>query len=115
MNAETLLRTLRDSDASRPATWTALGCAYAVMARPDDARQALRQGAQLLQTAGKPDDPLISYARGYVEFWYAPRVHPFSTHAVTKLTSTLQNEDSSARPCHACTERGAAKPTARDH
>jgi tetratricopeptide (TPR) repeat protein len=70
VNAETLLRTLKDFDPNRPGAWTALGCAYAGMARPDDARQALRMAASLLQQAGRAVDPLIYYALGYVEYYF---------------------------------------------
>ncbi|HEX7900638.1 MAG TPA: tetratricopeptide repeat protein [Planctomycetota bacterium] len=70
VNAETLLRTLKDFDPNRPGAWTALGCAYAGMSRPDDARQALRMAASLLQQGSRPVDPLIYYALGYVEYYF---------------------------------------------
>jgi tetratricopeptide (TPR) repeat protein len=70
--AETLLRTVRDFDPNRPSGWEALGCAYASMGRPAEAQDALRRAAMLLQAAGKPADPLVSYALGYVEYYFAP-------------------------------------------
>lgn len=70
VSAETLLRTLKDFDPNRPGAWTALGCAYAGMGRADDARQALRMAASLLQQAGRPVDPLIYYGLGYVEYYF---------------------------------------------
>ena len=48
--------------------WAALGCAYAVMNRPDDARLALRQAMTLSQQKGL--DPLIFYTLGYIEYYY---------------------------------------------
>ena len=71
VNAETLLKQVRDFDTARTSSWVALGCAYAAMARPDDARTALRSAAGLAQAAGKAE-PLISYTLGYVEYYYAP-------------------------------------------
>ena len=50
-----------------------------------------------------------------VEFWYTPRVDSLSAHPITKLLGTLQNQDSSARPRHASTERGTSKSTTNDH
>jgi len=73
VNAETLLRQVRDFDTTRASSWTALGCAYASMGRPDEARTALRAAAMNLQ--GK-SDPLIIYALGYVEYYYAPLEDP---------------------------------------
>ncbi|HZF00118.1 MAG TPA: tetratricopeptide repeat protein [Planctomycetota bacterium] len=67
VNAETLLRTIRDFDPARPGAWSALGCAYAVMQRPEDARNALRQASTLSQ---KGADPLIFYTLGYLEYYY---------------------------------------------
>jgi tetratricopeptide (TPR) repeat protein len=71
VNAETLLKQVRDFDTNRAGSWIALGCAYAVMGRADEARSALRAAAGLLQGAGKAD-PLIFYTLGYVEYYYAP-------------------------------------------
>ncbi|MBV8880344.1 MAG: hypothetical protein JO332_10290 [Planctomycetaceae bacterium] len=73
VNAETLLRRIRDFDPSRPGAHAALGCAYAVMQRPDDARSALRQAAALSQ---KGADPLIFYALGYLEAYYGQDPNP---------------------------------------
>jgi hypothetical protein len=42
-------------------------------------------------------------------------MHPLSAHAITKLCCTLQDQDSSARPNHADTQRGARKSTTNDH
>lgn len=70
VSAETLIKTLKDSDPSRPGAWTALGCAYAGMGRAEEARQALRTAANLLQQAGKPVDPLIYYGLGYLEYYH---------------------------------------------
>jgi tetratricopeptide (TPR) repeat protein len=63
INAATLLQAMRNFDPNRPGVWTALGCAYAVMQRPEDARMMLRQA--------KESDPLVFYTRGYVEYYYA--------------------------------------------
>jgi len=63
INAATLLQAMRNFDPNRPGVWVALGCAYAVMQRPDDARMMLRQA--------KENDPLIFYTRGYIEYYYA--------------------------------------------
>jgi tetratricopeptide (TPR) repeat protein len=71
VNAETLLKQVRDFDTTRAGSWVALGCAYAAMGRADDARTALRSAAGLLQAAGK-SEPLVSYTLGYVEYYYAP-------------------------------------------
>ena len=68
--AEMLVRTIRDFEPGLPGPWTALGCAYAGMGRPEDARQALRMAANLLQQANRPIDPLIYYGLGYVEYYY---------------------------------------------
>ncbi len=68
--AETLIRTIRDFDPNLPGAWTALGCAYAAMGRAEDARQALRMAANLLQTANRPIDPLVYYGLGYVEYYF---------------------------------------------
>ena len=68
VKAETLIRAIKDFDPNRAGAWTALGCAYAGMGRADEARQALRMAASLLQQAQKPLDPLIYYALGYVEY-----------------------------------------------
>lgn len=70
VSAETLLRSLKDFDPNRPGAWTALGCAYAGMGRPDDARQSLRMAASLLQQGGRPVDPLIYYGLGYLEYYF---------------------------------------------
>jgi tetratricopeptide (TPR) repeat protein len=70
VNAETLFRTVRDFDRTRVNPWVALGCVYAVMGRAEEARPSLREADALLQQAQRPADPLIYYARGYVEYWY---------------------------------------------
>jgi hypothetical protein len=62
INAATLLQAMRNFDPNRPGVWTALGCAYAVMQRPEDARMMLRQA--------KENDPLVFYTRGYIEYYY---------------------------------------------
>lgn len=64
VNAETLLRRIRDFDETRPGTHAALGCAYAVMQRPDEARESLRRAQSI-----KGADPLVSYALGYLEYY----------------------------------------------
>jgi tetratricopeptide (TPR) repeat protein len=63
INAATLLKEVREFDPNRPGAWVALGCAYAVMQQPDEARAALRNA--------KENDPLIFYTRGYIEYYYA--------------------------------------------
>lgn len=63
IDAATLLQAIRNIDPERPGTWLALGCAYAVMQRPEDARVALRRA--------KENDPLIFYTRGYIEYYYS--------------------------------------------
>lgn len=72
VNAETLLKSVRDFDPARPNPWIALGCAYARMNRPEEARAALNTALQLLVEQKKPVDPLLQYARGFVEYWYGP-------------------------------------------
>ncbi len=72
VSAETLLRTLRDSDPARSTPWTALACSYAVMGRPDDARAALREAVDRLQQESRKHDPLVQYVQGYVDYWHAP-------------------------------------------
>jgi tetratricopeptide (TPR) repeat protein len=64
VNAETLLRRILKVDPSRANAQAALGCAYAVMQRPDEAREALRKAKDL-----KAGDPLIYYAFGYLEYY----------------------------------------------
>lgn len=64
INAETLLRAVYDFDRTRPGVMAALGCAYAGMQRPDEARRAL-------SAAAKGNDPLILYALGYLDYYYA--------------------------------------------
>jgi tetratricopeptide (TPR) repeat protein len=64
INAATLLKEIIMFDKTRPGAWVALGCAYAVMQQPEEARDALRNA--------KESDPLIFYARGYIEYYYAP-------------------------------------------
>lgn len=63
VNALTLLQAVKNFDENRPGAWVAIGCAYAVMQRPDDARLALRRAPV--------GDPLTFYARGYIESKYA--------------------------------------------
>ena len=60
INATTLLQRIRDFDPNRPGAWLALGIAYAVMGRPEDARNAFRNAGG--------NDPLLFYARGYLEY-----------------------------------------------
>lgn len=67
VNAETLLRSVREFDNTRPGVWTSLGCAYAVMQRPEDARSALREATT---RSPKGVDPLVFYALGYLEYHY---------------------------------------------
>jgi tetratricopeptide (TPR) repeat protein len=62
INAATLLQAMRNFDPNRPGVWAALGCAYAVMQRPEEARLMLRQA--------KENDPLVFYTRGYIEYYY---------------------------------------------
>jgi len=68
VNAETLLRSIKEFDPSRPGVWTALGCAYAVMQRPEEARNHLRQARTL---SAKGVDPLVFYTMGYLDYYYA--------------------------------------------
>jgi tetratricopeptide (TPR) repeat protein len=68
VNASTLLQSVRDFNPNNPGPWAALGCAYAVMNRPGDARQALRQAQSFSQNKGL--DPLIFYTLGYIEYYY---------------------------------------------
>lgn len=72
VNAETLLKTVRDFDPGRAGSWLALGCAYARMNRPEEARAALTTALQLMIEQKRPIDPLLQYTRGYVEYWYGP-------------------------------------------
>ncbi len=72
VSAETLLRTVKNFDPNRAGPWIALGCAYAAMSRPAEARDAMRMAASLLQNAGKPAEPIIYYVLGYVEYYHAP-------------------------------------------
>ncbi|HVR86527.1 MAG TPA: tetratricopeptide repeat protein [Planctomycetota bacterium] len=67
VNAETLLRRIREFDPSRPGAHAALGCAYAAMQRPDEARESLRKASSLSQ---KGADPLVYYALGYLDYYY---------------------------------------------
>ncbi len=67
--AETLLQKARAADPSRAEVLVALGCVYAVLDRPEEAMEALRAAAQLLQNKA---DPLLHYAIGYVEYWHPP-------------------------------------------
>ena len=62
INAATLLEEMRKFDPNRPGVYTALGCAYAVMQRPEQARKMLREA--------KENDPLVAYCRGYIEYYY---------------------------------------------
>jgi tetratricopeptide (TPR) repeat protein len=62
INAATLLQAMRNFDPNRPGVWVALGCAYAALQRPEDARLMLRQARE--------NDPLIFYTRGYIEYYY---------------------------------------------
>lgn len=70
LKAVTLFKSAKNIDESLPGPWTSLGCAYAVMGRAEDARQALRQAASILQAQGK-SDPLVFYAKGFLEYWFA--------------------------------------------
>jgi tetratricopeptide (TPR) repeat protein len=65
VNAETLLRRIREFDPSRAGAHAALGCAYAVMQRPEEARESFRKAYDL-----SPKDPLISYGQGYLAYFY---------------------------------------------
>src|SRR5579859_210692 len=67
VNAETLLRRIREFDPSRPGAHAALGCAYAAMQRPEEARESLRKADSLSQ---KGSDPLVYYALGYLDYYY---------------------------------------------
>jgi tetratricopeptide (TPR) repeat protein len=69
VSAETLLRTVRDYDPNRASAHIALGCAYAVMGRPQEALQAMGLARSLL--AARPE-PIIFYVQGYVEYYHAP-------------------------------------------
>jgi tetratricopeptide (TPR) repeat protein len=70
VNAETLLRRIREFDPNRPGAHAALGCAYAVMQRPEEARESLRKAEQLSQASQKGADPLVRYALGYLDYYY---------------------------------------------
>lgn len=72
LNAETLLRRVKDLDPSRPQPWVSLACAYAALGRPGDAQAAARMAASLFQGAQAPVDPLVFHVLGYVEYYYAP-------------------------------------------
>lgn len=74
VNAATLLQAVRDFNDKAPGPWASLGCAYAVMNRPADARMALRQAILLSQQKGV--DPLILYAQGYLEYYYGNAANP---------------------------------------
>jgi len=74
VNAATLLQAIRDFNPNAPGPWAALGCAYAVMQRPQDAHLALRQAMTLSQQKGL--DPLILYAQGYLEYYYGNAANP---------------------------------------
>jgi tetratricopeptide (TPR) repeat protein len=65
INAETLLRSVQDFDRTRPGVLAALGCAYAGMQRPDEARKALSAAWAL-----SPKDPLLLYGQGYLDYYY---------------------------------------------
>ncbi len=66
VNAETLLGSMRELDPTRAETYIALGCVYASQGRPSEALAALNQGA-----TGAQPDPLVEYARGFVDYWYS--------------------------------------------
>jgi len=68
VNAETLLSSVQKFDPSRAGVWTALGCAYAAMQRPEDARAALRNATAQPE---KGVDPLVLYTMGYLDYYYA--------------------------------------------
>lgn len=72
LNAETLLRRVKDLDPTRPQPWVSLACAYAALGRPGDAQAAARMAASLFQGAQAPVDPLVFYVLGYVEYYHAP-------------------------------------------
>ena len=66
-----MLRRIHEFDRTRTGPLAALGCAYAVMQRPQEARDALRQAASL-----KSADPLIYYTQGYLEYYYGQDPNP---------------------------------------
>lgn len=68
VNAETLLRMVKDFDVERPRGWLALGCVHAILGRADEARQELRHAINRTQAAGRPVEPLALYALGWVEY-----------------------------------------------
>ncbi len=70
VNAETLLRQVKDFDVNRPRGWTAYGCVLAILGRADEARQALRMAVTRHQAESKPVEPLVLYALGWIEFHY---------------------------------------------
>jgi tetratricopeptide (TPR) repeat protein len=70
VSAETLLRQVKDLDTTRPRGWVALGCVYAVLGRPDDARLALRMALNQYQQRNQAAEPLALYALGWVEYNY---------------------------------------------
>jgi tetratricopeptide (TPR) repeat protein len=72
VNAETLLRVVKDFDPERPRGWVALGCVYGILGRADEARQALRMALNRYQAANKPVEPLALYALGWVEYHHGP-------------------------------------------
>lgn len=72
LNAETLLRRVKDLDPTRPEPWVSLACAYAALGRPGDAQAAARMAASLFQGAQAPVDPVVFHVLGYVEYYHAP-------------------------------------------
>jgi tetratricopeptide (TPR) repeat protein len=80
-DAETLLRKLRTFDPGNADTLVALGAVYALLDRPDEANEALRAAAQILQ---QKMDPLLHYVLGYVEYW-----HPASDPDEKRLDKAL--------------------------
>jgi tetratricopeptide (TPR) repeat protein len=70
VNAETLIRALRDFDPNRASYWALLGSCYAVTGRADEARLALRQATALASQTQRPVDPFVLYTAGYLEYYH---------------------------------------------
>jgi Flp pilus assembly protein TadD len=91
INATTLLQRIREFDANRPGAWLGLGIAYAVMHRPEDARNALRNAAG--------NDPLLFYTRGYIEYYHADALPPARVElAKREFEQAVKLESASADP-----------------